>query len=63
MSDEAGIKQSEGEVYFPSQSVIDNAHCKDYDSMYKRSIEDPEKFWGDIAEEFEWSQKMGQGLR
>lgn len=57
MSDETGMKQSEGEVYFPSQSIIDNAHCKDYDTMYKKSIEDPEKFWGEIAEEFEWSQK------
>lgn len=25
-----------------------------YDAMYKRSIEDPSGFWGDIARQFHW---------
>ena len=25
-----------------------------YDAMYKRSVEDPAGFWGDIAKEFHW---------
>lgn len=29
-----------------------------YDEMYKRSIEDPEGFWGDIANEFHWEKKV-----
>ncbi len=28
-----------------------------YDEMYKRSIEDPEGFWGDIANDFHWEKK------
>lgn len=30
-----------------------------YDEMYKRSIEDPEGFWGDIASRFHWEKKVG----
>jgi acetyl-CoA synthetase len=26
----------------------------DYHEMYKRSVEDPEGFWGDIAKQFYW---------
>ena len=29
-----------------------------YDEMYKRSIEDPEGFWGDIADQFHWEKKV-----
>ena len=35
------------------------AHVKSraqYDEMYKRSVEDPAGFWGDIAREFHWDQ-------
>jgi acetyl-CoA synthetase len=28
-----------------------------YQSEYKKSVEDPEKFWGDIAENFYWRKK------
>ncbi|GAQ78587.1 AMP-dependent synthetase and ligase family protein [Klebsormidium nitens] len=28
-----------------------------YDEMYKRSVEDPDGFWSDIASEFHWEQK------
>jgi acetyl-CoA synthetase len=40
--------------------VAANAHinAEKYDEMYKRSIDDPEGFWGDAAEEFvTWSKK------
>lgn len=30
-----------------------------YLEMYKRSVEDPAGFWGDIASEFYWKQKWG----
>lgn len=29
-----------------------------YDEMYKRSIEDPNGFWGDIAKEFHWEKQV-----
>jgi len=29
----------------------------EYNSMYKRSIDDPSGFWGDIAETFHWEEK------
>ena len=28
-----------------------------YQSEYKKSVEDPEKFWGDIAANFYWRKK------
>ncbi len=27
--------------------------------MYKRSVEDPEGFWSDIAKEFYWKKQVG----
>jgi acetyl-CoA synthetase len=36
-------------IYYPAQSVIDNANIKEYDKMYKYSIENPEKFWEEQA--------------
>ncbi len=47
----------EGNVYYPSQDVIDQANVKDYDSLYKHSIENREQFWTEEAEKLEWFQK------
>src|ERR1700751_2886159 len=30
---------------------------EDYNAAYKKSIEHPETFWAEIAEEFSWKQK------
>jgi hypothetical protein len=32
------------QIYYPSQSVIDNANIKEYDKMYKYSVENPDRF-------------------
>ncbi|GBF92828.1 hypothetical protein Rsub_05447 [Raphidocelis subcapitata] len=32
-------------------------NVEQYRAMYKRSIEDPDGFWGEIAEEFHWERK------
>lgn len=32
-----------------------------YDEMYKRSVEDPDGFWGDIASTFFWKKKWPVG--
>ncbi len=45
------------EVYYPSQEVIENAIVKDYDALYKRSVEDREGFWAEEAEKLEWYSK------
>ncbi len=34
------------------------ASREDYDAMYKRSIEDPAAFWGDIAKGYHWEQPV-----
>lgn len=36
-----------------------NAHCDatKYQTMYQRSVEDPEAFWGEMAERLDWSKK------
>lgn len=30
----------------------------DYDTMYKRSIQDPEGFWGEMALGYHWDRKV-----
>lgn len=52
----------EGEVYFPSEEVVKNANVQDYDAWYKQSIEDPEGFWADRANELEWYEKWDKVL-
>lgn len=59
MSDQ---EKFEGEVYFPSEEVVKNANVQDYDAWYKQSIEDPEGFWADRANELEWFKKWDKVL-
>ena len=35
-----------------------NSH-EEYDANYKKSVEEPEKFWAEIAQHFRWQKKMG----
>lgn len=55
-------KVIDSEIYHPSQSVIDEAHIKNYEEIYKRSIEDREGFWAEQAEELEWYKKWDKVL-
>jgi acetyl-CoA synthetase len=50
------------EIYPPSQEVIDYATIKDYDSMYKESLENREAFWAKEAERLEWFKKWDKVL-
>ncbi len=46
--------------YPPSEEFSKQALVKsreEYDKMYKRSIEDPEGFWGEMGEELDWFKK------
>ena len=47
----------EGKTIAPTKEFAENAHVKSmeqYEQMYKRSIEDPEGFWADVAREMHW---------
>jgi acetyl-CoA synthetase len=52
----------DSEVFPPSQAVIENANLKEYDDLYKYSIEDPEGFWAEQAQQLEWYKKWEKVL-
>ena len=64
MSQDDSVKvTSEGsEIYNPSDEVLNQANIKDYDSLYKRSIEDREGFWAEEAEKLDWYKKWDKVL-
>ncbi len=51
-----------GEFYYPSQRITEAANVKEYEALYKRSLEDPEGFWGEQAAELEWYKKWDRVL-
>ena len=51
---------SAGQTIAPSPEFAAAAHVQSidqYQTMYRQSIEDPDKFWGEIAGQFVWDQK------
>ena len=56
MSQAAKKMDSQNEVFAPSDEIIKNAHinAEKYEQMYKRSIDDPEGFWGEMAKRIDW---------
>ncbi|WP_022664883.1 acetate--CoA ligase [Desulfospira joergensenii] len=51
---------SEFKFHAPEEEYRKNAWVKsmeEYKALYKRSIEDPEGFWAEIAEDFYWEKK------
>lgn len=51
-----------GEVYNPSPDVMSQAHVKEYEALYQLSLDDPEGFWAERAEELEWFEKWDKVL-
>jgi len=50
----------EKRVFPPPKEFVEKAYIKSreqYEEMYKRSLEDPEGFWGEIANELFWYKK------
>ncbi len=48
------------EIYYPPKKVLEKALIskEEFDELYKKSIENPEKFWGELAEkELDWFKK------
>ena len=48
--------------YLPSKEVIENANVKEYDNLYKYSIEHREEFWAEQAESLNWYKKWDKVL-
>jgi acetyl-CoA synthetase len=48
--------------FYPSQLVLDNANVKEYDDLYRFSVEEREKFWAEQAESLSWYKKWDKVL-
>jgi acetyl-CoA synthetase len=53
---------SENKIYLPLQQVVDQANIKEYDELYKFSIENREQFWADQADHLSWYKKWDKVL-
>ena len=66
MSDEIESHLQEQRRFEPSENFKKNSHLKsveEYNKLYKESVEDPETFWGRLAEqEIEWIKKWDEVL-
>jgi acetyl-CoA synthetase len=68
MSEKESIQvlMSEQRTFPPSDEMSKKAHIgsiEEYEKMYKRSVEDPEGFWGEIAEQnISWFKKWDKVL-
>ncbi len=51
------------DVINPPASLVAQANLQDYEGEYRRSIEDPEGFWGQIAAELHWFRPWSQGFQ
>ncbi len=54
--------QLEGEVYFPAPEVVSAANVQEYESLYQQSVQDPDSFWAERAQELEWYQPWDKVL-
>jgi len=55
-------KEMEGEVYFPSEQVVEQARVKDWDALAEKADKDLEGFWATEASELEWYKKWDKVL-
>ncbi len=64
-SDSIQSHLKEARKFPPAPEFAQAAHCgsmADYEALYQRSIDDPESFWAEIAEQFHWFRKWDQVL-
>jgi acetyl-CoA synthetase len=48
---------NDGNAFVPPKKFVDNAHIKSmeqYEEMYNRSINDPDAFWSEMADQLHW---------
>ncbi|NQZ56697.1 MAG: AMP-binding protein, partial [Lentisphaeraceae bacterium] len=65
MSQDIEVTIQENRLFPPSAEFVAQAHVnsrEQYDTMYKKSIDNPEAFWGEIAETFTWKKKWDRVL-
>jgi len=56
---------AEKRVFHPPEELAKKAYIKsldEYKQIYQRSIDDPEGFWAEMAEQLDWSQKWDKVL-
>src|SRR5512141_1221105 len=58
----ADKKQMDGEVYYPSNEVVEQARLKDWDALAEKAQKDLQGFWADEANELEWYKKWDKVL-
>lgn len=46
-----------GEVFYPSEEIVNNANVPDWEVLQQEASEDYEAFWGKRAEELHWFKK------
>uniref|UniRef100_A0AAR2KNK7 Acetyl-coenzyme A synthetase, cytoplasmic n=1 Tax=Pygocentrus nattereri TaxID=42514 RepID=A0AAR2KNK7_PYGNA len=54
-----GQQNQEEKVFYPPEDLRVDAHVPDFNSyleLYKKSIEEPEAFWREVAQEFYWKE-------
>jgi len=49
-------------MYFPPKEILKKAHVKDYDALYKKSIDNREGFWASEAKKLDWHRKWDKVL-
>ncbi len=54
MDEKLDSLQRTDRVVHPTSETKTHAYIQDYDMEYRKSIEDPEIFWGGVAQELEW---------
>ncbi|MBI4684320.1 MAG: acetate--CoA ligase [Nitrospirae bacterium] len=63
--DEEKTIAKEQKLFYPPKEFQEKAHIKslaEYERLYKQSIEDPERFWADMAENITWFKKWDKGM-
>lgn len=49
------------QVFEPKAAISDQAYVRSmdqYHEMYKESLDNPSRFWGDVASQFHWETKL-----
>ncbi len=55
-------QEMHGEIYHPSEHVIENANVQNIDELYQWAFDNPLEFWEQRANEYEWYSKWDKVL-
>ena len=56
MDDEVQLDHllGDAEAIHPPESLVAKANLQDYETAYRRSVDEPESFWAEVASELDW---------